>query len=67
MQFLFYLKILTFANNSVEKTSLGVKQGEKLGVKPAQSFYTKRYYFILYTTGEKPRTLLSFLRSTVGL
>lgn len=51
--------MLTFANNSVEKTSLGVK--------PAQNFYTKRYYFILYTTGEKPRTLLSFLRSTVGL
>lgn len=31
--------MLTFANNSVEKTSLGVK--------PAQNFYTKRY--LLYT------------------
>lgn len=58
---------MIFANNSVEKTSLGVKQGEKLGVKLAQNFYTKRYYFILYITREKPRTLLSFLRSTVRL
>lgn len=43
-----YLKILTFANKSVEKTSLGIKQGEKLGVKLAQNFYTKRYYYTLY-------------------
>ena len=45
---LIYLKILIFANKSVEKTSLGVKQGEKLGVKLAQNFYTKRYYYTLY-------------------